>query len=305
MEKNRRTKIHNVLGSTEQLLQGILRCGRDGGAHIRRIMPNTGLAMAKRTGNRTWYYVCDGSFHDGGERCMFVPGRPLDQAVRKALLARLTLPAMEVLRVELRKALDAESAQRRNAGVQLGNARRLVAELKHRYGKVDPDNRRVAGELEKDLERAMGELVRQEAAYAEDQSETLAHADEILDELSSIAGDVPRLFDAPTTDAHDRKLLLRTMIESVVIDTFDRECVRARICWADGAENTIVESPVGAYHARPAKVLAAQGLTFSDIAKVLNERGLRTRSGLEWDYYRARSAVVGRRRAQIEDPARR
>jgi hypothetical protein len=43
-----------------------------------------------------------------------------------------------------------------------------VADLKYRYGKVGPDNRLVAAELEKDLERAIEDLMQMEARVREE-----------------------------------------------------------------------------------------------------------------------------------------
>jgi hypothetical protein len=252
------------------------------------------------------YYVCHATYNVGGERrCIYVPGADLDRAVRDALLARLSPPRLEVIRAALERAIAGENAAERARESQMHKARERVTDLKYRYSKVDPANRLVAAELEKDLEQGIHDLLELEAREREREPSSLKDYQTVLDELLAINSDLPSLFDAATTDNHDRKLLVRTLVESVIIEDFNRVRVRARIVWVDGEPDTVVESPVGDVGRRTIWELACSGVDPAQIVEVLEEKGIRTTKGRPWLTAGVLRVIREVRKAQRQDGARR
>ena len=101
---------------------------------------------------------------------------------------------------------------------QVERARYGVQRAERRYRAVDPDNRLVARGLEAEWEGCLRAL---EAAEAELTSRE-RHAPEALTSrrrqaILALGADVERVWSAPTTSDRDRKELLRTVLEEVII----------------------------------------------------------------------------------------
>lgn len=108
------------------------------------------------------------------------------------------------------------------------------------------------------------------------------------DQLESLAADLLRLWDAPTTSAKERKRLLRTLIGDVTLISEPRNMqLRIGIRWRSGArEELVTRRPHSAPQARrtpPDAVEIARRLgasrTNAELAAELNHVGLRTGTG--------------------------
>ena len=89
---------------------------------------------------------------------------------------------------------------------------------RRQYQLADPENRLVTRQLEADWESALAEAGRLEAEYqrfAEQTPAVLAPAER--DAIRSLASDLPRVWDAPTTTRADRKELLRILTDDVTV----------------------------------------------------------------------------------------
>ena len=81
-----------------------------------------------------------------------------------------------------------------------------------------PENRLVARQLETDWEAALAEADRLQADYqrfTEELPKTLTAAERAA--VQSLASDLPRVWDAPSTTQADRKELLRILIEKITV----------------------------------------------------------------------------------------
>ncbi len=63
----------------------------------------------------------------------------------------------------------------------------------------------------------------------------------MFEELVALCADFERLWNAPTTQARDRKEILRTLIKYVIVDEYDKERICARILWADDGTETPID----------------------------------------------------------------
>jgi hypothetical protein len=121
--------------------------------------------------------------------------------------------------------------------MRLERAEYEVALAERRYQEVDPANRLVAGTLERrwndalvhleDLKKEAAEFQRQEAHVATPEQKA---------KVMALARDLPRLWQAPTTQSKDRKRMLRLLIKDITVEkpaTQKRLLVHIR--WQGGA----------------------------------------------------------------------
>jgi hypothetical protein len=123
---------------------------------------------------------------------------------------------------------------------RLERARYAADRARRQYQLAEPENRLVARQLEADWEAALAETARLEADYqrfTEEQPAALTAAERAA--IQALAGDLPRVWDAPSTTQADRKELLRILIEDITATVIgDSELVNVAITWAGGHQTT-------------------------------------------------------------------
>jgi transposase len=105
---------------------------------------------------------------------------------------------------------------------------------------VDPDNRLVARGLEAEWETRLRELATAEAELRRrEQARPRDLSPEQRQRLTALATDLPCVWTAPTTTARERKELLRTLLEEVIV-TVERAASRAQLTlrWRGGTVTT-------------------------------------------------------------------
>lgn len=223
------------------LLQGLAVCGQCG----RR------LHTHYRGRNGAPGYHCAGKtvVNGRGLYCLNVGGVQIDAAVTRAFLEALTPAALQaVVRAaeQLESDRDAALGQWRLA---LERARYAAQCAERRYRAVDPENRLVARGLEAEWEHCLGTLATAEAELERrtaQQPRTLSPQER--QHLEAVGADLERVWNAPTTTDQDRKGLLRSLLEEVVV-AVDRAqaCARLTLRWRAGAITTL-EVPLPRSH---------------------------------------------------------
>jgi hypothetical protein len=198
-----------------------------------------------------------------------------------AALARLNVPRLEAVRAALRELSGNTLAEQRRQQLELARARYRTSELEESYLAVDRDNAHVKKMLEARLEQAQCDL-RQLERHAGAPPEAPPHAEQILDALVELCGDIRALFDAPATTNLDRKQLLRLLIAEVRIIEISKERIGAEIHWADGDPPAIVTVPRFRHARNVIARMAAEGASGEAIAAHLTTAGFRTRTGIPW-----------------------
>jgi len=285
--QNIRPQVHQPGGAVREgaaLLQGIAVCGKCGRK----------LAVHYRGRNSTPGYHCAGRDLVGGRGvyCLSVGGVQIDQAVAEAFLAALT-PAGIHAAVAAAERLEADhDAALKQWRLEVERARYQAGLAERRYLAVDPDNRLVARGLERDWEDKLAEVAAAEAELERRQQrrpKTLTAHERTA--IRSLGDDIGRVFKAPTTTDRDRKELLRTLLEEVIV-TVDRDAARAELLlrWRGGqASELVVDLP----RSHPPKIrtdedtialvrrLAAH-YPDATIAGILNRQGRRSARGLRF-----------------------
>jgi uncharacterized protein YndB with AHSA1/START domain len=158
-----------------------------------------------------------------------------------------------------------------------------------RYEQVDPANRLVAAALEQRWNEALtrlAELQQQFDASQSEQASTVSSQQQA--ELQSLAEDFPRLWDAPTTPAKDKKRMLRLLLKDItVVAPAQSPTVTLQVRWQGGAcEEVRVDRPRRAADRwrYPEAVVArvrelAAGCRDEQIAEALNQQGMEAAKG--------------------------
>jgi hypothetical protein len=152
------------------------------------------------------------------------------------------------------------------------------------YRLVEPENRLVARQLEREWEEklvAQQGLQDERRRFEQAQPRILSAAEQAA--IRRLATDIPALWSAPTTTDADRKEIIRQVVERVVVDgTGGDERIMARIEWVGGAQTVgDLTRPVGRWDqlsfyadlAERVRSLAAAGLSYAVIAERLNTEG--------------------------------
>jgi DNA invertase Pin-like site-specific DNA recombinase len=291
---NTRPRPHeptSVVREGAALLQGLATCGRCG----------RGLRVYYSGPVATPGYYCSGStiVNGRGEFCMRVSGRHIDAAVVPAFLTALAPAAVEAsLRAaeQIEDDRDAALAQWRH---EVERARYEAQRAQRRYQAVDPDNRLVARGLETEWEKCLRSLESAEAELANrERQQPRGLTAEQRQTLVSLGADVERVWSAETTTDRDRKELLRTLLEEVMIAAHRNERrVHLTLRWRGGLISDIdvvlppPPSPPTRTDESTIELLRRLATHYPDavIAGVLNRQGRRTATGLRFTANRVAS----------------
>ncbi len=211
------------------LLQGVAVCGQCG----RKLRTH----YTGRTASAG--YHCPGkTLVDGrGIYCLSVGAVQIDEAVARAVLTALAPLGVEAAlaaaeRIEADH--DGALAQWRLA---VERASYETQRAERRYRAVDPDNRLVARGLEVEWEHCLRELekAKTELARREQLRPRTLSADERC-RLIALGADLLKVWQAPTTLPRDKKELLRTLLEEVIIIVHkDQYRAHLTLRWRGGA----------------------------------------------------------------------
>jgi DNA invertase Pin-like site-specific DNA recombinase len=260
------------------LLQGLLLCGACGHKISIRYQGNGGIRPA---------YECNWLRVDGRSTrsCLSIRAEILDDAISKRVMevlqpAQLELAVSALQELERRdQVLDKQWEMR----IQKAEYEAQLAE--RRYEEVDPANRLVAGTLEQRWNDALVRLqdVRQQFEQQR-QSYSMVLTAEQKTKALALGQDLPLLWMAPTTEAKDRKRLLRLLIKDITVEREKgQRQITLHVRWQGGAvEDLVIQAPLTATEAAryPPEVVdkvrtLAQTLTDDDIAEALNQQGCR------------------------------
>jgi len=218
--------------------------------------------------------------------CQSLSGRTLDELVTDRLLKALEPASLEI---SVMAAGDLEAEHRRvddNWQQRLERSRFEVERARRQYQAVEPENRLVARELERQWETALNQLQSLEQEYARYRRTSFATlTEQQKDEIRSLANDLPALWRAASTTNADRQRIVRLLIERVEVNVQGAtEQVDVSVRWSGGfTSQHELTRPVRCYNqtadfarlkARLAE-LKRSGRSYAEIAVELNKEGFR------------------------------
>lgn len=286
LEKNRTNGEETVLGGPARegaaLLQGLLLCGRCGRA----------ITVRYTTGHGGVYpmYVCNWLHREGlaTKDCMGFRCDVLDPVIVEEMLKALQPAELELALAALQELETRDQAMLRQWQMRLERAEYEAALAERRYQEVDPAQRLVASTLERrwndallqlqDLKKQIAEVLRQEARVA---------TPEQKEKVLALARDLPRVWHAPTTQAKDRKRMLRLLIKDITVEKPQPKQLLVHIRWQGGAStDRSIQLPLNIADRLRYPTAAvervrelAQGLLDVQIADQLNREGLSSPRG--------------------------
>jgi DNA invertase Pin-like site-specific DNA recombinase len=245
------------------------------------------MAVSYPVGAPHYAYECARMRLDyGADRCQHLAGAGLDTWVSQQVLAALTPAALE-LSLQATAHVEQERAElTRLRQQQVARARYAAERAGRQYQLVEPENRLVARQLEREWEACLLAQRQTEEEYQRFvQTQPRGLTAEEREAIRQLAADIPALWQAPTTTAAERKALIRQVVERVVVGVQGAsERVQVTMEWVGGTRTTgELVRPVArleqlSYYPQlcaRARELAAEGLSSAAIAQGLNTEGYR------------------------------
>jgi DNA invertase Pin-like site-specific DNA recombinase len=261
------------------LLQGLLLCGRCG--------ERMTVRYHVRAGRLCPDYLCQrAGIEQAQPLCQRVPGCGIDEAIGELLVEAVSPVALEVA-LTVQQELQSRLEEADHLPLKQIERAQYEADLaRRRYMRVDPENRLVADSLEAEWNsklRTLTETQQEQERQRQQDRQVLSNQQRAA--ILALAADFPRLWRDPNTPDRERKRMTRLLVEDVTL--FRAENIALHVRFKGGASKTLtVPLPLNAWQQRatsPEVVKEIDRLlehnTPSEIASLLNERGLRSGEG--------------------------
>lgn len=263
--------------SGASLLQGLVYCGRCGRQMRIQYQGRRGYAV----------YLCARLTNTGESvYCTAVPAERVDPCVEEKLLEALQPAGIEAALLAMAELEKRSEALKREREHHIEQAEYEAQLARRRYEAVDPDNRLVAGNLERDWEERLLEVERLRREYAERAMKPPVWIrPEDRNKVKELAHDIPRLWRLKSTKQSDRKKIVRLLIQDIWLSQEDDpRRIRIRVHWKTGAvsEGTVPRPlPLSHNPWTPEHVVERvrqlyTAVSGEKIAEQLNREGLRT-----------------------------
>jgi DNA invertase Pin-like site-specific DNA recombinase len=259
------------------LLTGIVLCGRCG----QRLQ----VVYSGKDNQRITYICCHRQRRYAEPVCQRIPGRAVDQVVVDAVLAALT-PAQIELSLAVMQEMERQQAELcKQWELRLESAHYAARLAQRRYEQVDPDNRLVARNLEREWETRLREVESVVSELALHQSQPALTLDATQRQrLANLVQDLPQVWHAVTTSWTERKDLLQLLVADVTLTRRETD-ILVQIRWHTN-ELDICAVPLpsrGALPVSDAVVERVRSLsqthTDAQIADELNQDDVQTSQG--------------------------
>ncbi|WP_336966631.1 recombinase family protein [Sphingobium aquiterrae] len=257
----------------ELLLGGLLRCGHCG----RKLH----VCYSGSNGN-TGRYNCRGALiNHGTDPCIGFGSLRVDQAIGAEVLERLQPLGIEAALTAVKASNQQVNEKRHQVTLALEQARYEAAHAQRQYDAVDPDNRLVAGELERRWNVALT-LVRERQAELDalDSRKPEASDDNERLEILRMGADLSEAWNHPKATSVTRKRIIRAVVREIVV-RIDDDQIKMMVHWQGGDHTALAVRKNKAGHHRwssppdlePLIRTLARQLPDRDIASLLNRLG--------------------------------
>jgi DNA invertase Pin-like site-specific DNA recombinase len=265
------------------LLSGLLRCGRCGRQLYVQYSGTTG---------RVPRYGCHGGRDNrGSAACLSLGALRVDQAVAEEVLAALQPGGVQASLLALEQLTHGHNEKRAALTLTLERARYEARRAQRHYEAVDPDNRLVAGELEKRWNTALLRITELEQQLEAVGNATITVTAEQQERLLHLGQRLDQAWNHPRACPELKKRILRTVLHEIVIrDTEDGRAHRLVLHWQGGVHTELrVRRNRPGYHRRATdsnviELIGELSKVCADatIAATLNRLGYRTGTGKTW-----------------------
>ncbi|NJO36795.1 MAG: recombinase family protein [Rhizobiales bacterium] len=298
-ERNQRLIADNANGTSfmargavrrgETLLAGMIRCGHCGRKlHV----------AYSGVGGKVGRYHCRGALlNHGAKPCISFGAIRVDQAV-SAEIIRLLQPLGIDAAIRAIDAQKHEAGERqRHVAMALEQARYEAAHARRQYDAVDPDNRLVAGELERRWNEALGKVRDlEEQLEAVASQEPAGLNDDERQALMRLGADLEAAWNHPAATSVTRKRIVRAVLKEIVAHVEDGQ-IHLVLHWQGGdhTELRVQKNRTGrhrwALDGETKSLIQGLARLMPDqtIAALLNRAGKKTGRQNSWTSTRVRS----------------
>jgi DNA invertase Pin-like site-specific DNA recombinase len=270
-----RNKTRGVPREGQALLHGITYCGE------------CGHKMCVQYKGGTQYLCNHLKQQTGAPVCQRIGADAIDNQVVTWFFQALSIAEIDVASQAL-ATTDTKYEKILGARRQQIDRLRYQCQLAERqFMQSDPDNRLVTGELERRWEASLRELKSAEEQLALDEQHAPSYAipADLLELLKDLGPRLPELWNANLLKTSQKKSLLRSLIDKVVIHRVAHDQIETRVVWRGGATSTaIVCVTVGKFAWLSTaqemeaiiKRMTSEGHSDADIAEHLTSAGHRS-----------------------------
>ena len=207
LTQNTNKKRPVVKGSVrggKALLGGVLRCGHCGRKLIVR--------YRGRNGSHKRYECSRKQGNELGKACISFGGFHVDKSVTESLFEVLSPIGLDASLKAIKKINNDSSTVKRQRELELEQARYEALRAKRQYNAVDPDNRLVAGTLEKEWNDALVKVDKLENEISAMVANTPPLSSEEEAKIRELSQDLPRVWNHPSSSLELKKRIIRTVI---------------------------------------------------------------------------------------------
>jgi DNA invertase Pin-like site-specific DNA recombinase len=273
------------------LLQGLVVCGRCGDRMTVHYVVSRGELRPK--------YRCQRArIARAQDACQDIPGAPVDTAVAQAVLDAVTPAALDVALAVFDELQARKVEVDRLRRAQVERAREEAELAQRQFLLVRPEHRLVADSLEARWNEKLARVAEAEEEYRRaSQPDTAIASEANRARIHALVHDLPRLWHDPRTPMRERKRVLRLLIDDVTLLGGGRT-IQIGIRWKGGATTTLeCARPLSSPELRRTPAATVETVrelagthTDTEIAAILNERGIR--SGTGRSFHRARVQLL-------------
>lgn len=270
-----RNKTRGVPRQGKALLHGIVYCGE------------CGHKMCVQYKGGTQYLCNHLKQQTGAPVCQRIAGDAIDDTVVSWFFEALSVAEIDVAAAALQTSDDEQARVLAAHQQQVERLQYEAQRAERQFMKSDPDNRLVTGELERRWEAALRELksAEEELDHLRQEAPSYIIPADLLEMLRDIGPRLPELWNAKLLSDAQKKALLRSLIDKVVIHRLAPDQVQTRVVWRGGATTCdVVRVTVGKFAwlsgaaemEAAIKRMAAVGRTDAAIAEHLTASGHRS-----------------------------
>jgi DNA invertase Pin-like site-specific DNA recombinase len=270
-----RNKTRGVPRQGKALLHGIVYCGE------------CGHKMCVQYKGGTQYLCNHLKQQTGAPVCQRIGGDAIDDTVVSWFFEALSVAEIDVAAAALQTTDDEQARVLAAHEQQVERLQYESQRAERQFLQSDPENRLVTAELERRWEGSLREL-----KSAEEELDRLRHdapsyiiPADLLEALRDVGPRLPELWNAKLLSDVQKKALLRSLIDKVVIHRLAPDQVQTRVVWRGGTTTCdVVRVFVGRFAwlsgaaemEAAIKRMAAEGLSDATIAEQLTATGHRS-----------------------------
>lgn len=220
-----RNKTRGIPRAGSALLHGIVYCGECGHKMVMQYKPEP-------------RYQCGQLRHLYGTKiCQNIRAFPVDPFVIHAFFVAVSPIEIDIYEKAIKSAMADEDRISEAKLHQLERTRYQARLAEKQFNQADPDNRLVTAELERRWEVALRELKAAEDDFRFRTNSSLSAREipeDLRQEFENIGINLPMVWAKNILSQQQKKALLRSLIDKVVIHRKNRDTIHIRIVWKGG-----------------------------------------------------------------------